>query len=219
MNDYQFQECLCILEKIHKKPICRLICDPNWKDKSGKINLNDIESKLNDHKYLTVFDFSLDLNLLIEPREVIDETQTTENLILQDISEWLLNKLYNYPRTPEEQEYMKVQKCISKINSILTAIQSLYEEMHLLTDPSTVFQSNEASGLNSGNSGAGVKRLEALQDHIEHIKRPDQLEHILSIIQKHIPHISLAPEIVIEGRYITKACAIELRDYLNSINA
>ena len=66
---------------------------------------------------------------------------------------------------------------------------------------------------------AGQKRLENLQQRIEHLRKPKELQAILKILQKHIPQFTLAPEVVIEGRYITKACANDLKEYLNSVNA
>ena len=95
------------------------------------------------------------------------------------------------------------------------------------TDFNAIYSSPSTSILGAtGNSQipssksplAGQKRIEVLQQRIEHLKTPRELQEILKILQKHIPQFTLAPEVVIEGRFITKACANDLRDYLNSIN-
>ena len=211
MDNYHLEQCQHILNKIEKKPLCRMIREESWTDVTGQLNLKMIQQKLNEQQYLSVFDFSLDLRLLLEQRDIGNEDFFVQNLILQDITQWLLDKLSNYPSCPEEKQYMDVRTCVKKITLIFTAFPT--DESHVIPD-----SSQQSSSNNLNIKGAGLKRLEALQSRIEKVKRPEELERILTILQKHIPHIILTPEIVIEGRYLTKACATELRDYLNTIN-
>ncbi|KAH0788316.1 hypothetical protein GPJ56_007790 [Histomonas meleagridis] len=184
-------------------------------DNDQEISPSIIQQKLQSNNYASLFDFYLDVRLLLEPKP--DQTNV-KKLILEELSQWFTNKIYNIPRSPEEENYMKVKKLISKINYIFKAMIIKFET---LPDPNLDPLSSNDLSLASSKipPQTGQKRIETLQQRIEHLRTPEELQSVLRILQKHIPQLTLGPEVIIEGRYITKACANELRDYLNSVNA
>ena len=217
MNEFQQSLSLALLKKLSEKPIARHIT-PEWTDPSGKLSLKDVTDNLIANKYASLFDFYLDMRLLFEPRNPEDPDNKVRNILLADISAWLFPKIQNMPRSKEEANYFRVQKCLQKINVNFGAMITEYD-----TSMEQNIDAKDATSQPLVSSKtplqAGQKRIEMLQQRIEHLKTPEELQTVLGILQKHIPNFQLAPEVVVEGRFITKACANELRDYLNSINA
>lgn len=267
MNSFLLEQCQKFMKKLYSKPIANMLKE-NWTDLSGRLTLDKINEKLNSNTYASLFDFFLDLRLLLEQRDPQNQKNAVINIILEDLTQWITYKFHNMPRTPEELEYIETHKLAQKVNMIFGAMivkvenssmQSLNDSSFIgsnvnsspnLNSPSSssslgALSSSEIGGIystttssayssingfnNYGGYGqltalpkqpqAGQKRLEVLQQRIEHLKTPQELQAILKILQKHIPQFTLAPEVVIEGRYITKACAIDLKEYLNSVNA
>ena len=114
MNPFLKSRCEKIILSLEKKPIARLLTD-NWKDFSGKLSLEIIKDKLSKDLYLSPFDFSLDMRLLLEPRNDGDSPNQLQNLILDDITNWLNYKLLNMPRSEDEYLYMRIKKCVNKL--------------------------------------------------------------------------------------------------------
>ena len=200
------------MQKLYKKPIANIIKN-NWTDLSGLLTLDKINEKLNSGVYASLFDLFLDLRLLLEQRDPQNPANTNTNIILEDITNWITHKFHNMPRSQEEYDYIKIHKLIKKINFVFNAM------ILKLESSETTIDLSGQSVLSPKMPQAGQKRLEVLQQRIEHLRTPEELQAVLRILQKHIPQFTLAPEVVIEGRYITKACANDLRDYLNSVNA
>ncbi|OHT15358.1 hypothetical protein TRFO_14102 [Tritrichomonas foetus] len=214
MNPFVLDQCKQIMQKLDQKPIANLL-KTNWTDLSGALTLEKINEKLASNIYASPFDLFLDIRLLLEERDPQNPSNATTNIILKDISQWIINKFHNMPRIPEELEYFQTKKLVEKINMVFNAMiikSDNSDATYDLTAQTQLFASPKMPQ-------AGQKRLELLQQRIEHLRTPNELQAVLSILQRHIPQFSLAPEVVIEGRYITKACANELREYLNSVNA
>ena len=213
MDPFLKERCGKILTSIEKKPIARMITD-KWTDFSGKLTLSIIKEKLQNDQYLTPFDFSLDLRLLLEPRNDGDSSNQIQNLILDDITIWLNNKLLNMPRSEDEMLYMKIQKCVQKLQYACRALA--------FSAPKTAKQTVDSSlqrqpPSNREGQYAALKRIESMQQKIDRIKRPEDLQEVLRILQKYVPQLTLSNEVIIEGRFITKQCVAELRNFLNSI--
>lgn len=217
MNEFQKGRCLALLEKLSKKPIARSVT-LDWTDPTGKLTLREVSENLSSNRYASLFDFYLDLRLLFEPRSPEDPDNKVVNIIISDIGAWLFQKVQNMPRSKEEANYYRVQKILQKINVIFGAMITEYD-----TSMDQGIDSKDATSQPLVSSKtplqAGQKRIEMLQQRIEHLKTPEELQTVLGILQKHIPTFQLSSEVVIEGRMITKACANELRDYLNKVNA
>lgn len=214
MDPFLEEQCLKLVEKIEKKPIGKMLLN-DWKDYSGQLTLEIIKQKLKDHKYLTPFDFSLDMRLLLEPKVEEEAPNPIQVAILDDLTNWLNYKLLNMPRSKEEMDYMHMQKCVRKLQYILRALmynppksahQIVGSAQHKQIPPNR-------EGLHSSQ-----KRIDAIQQRIEKIKKPEDLQGVLRILQKYVPQLTLSNEVVIEGRLITKQCVAELRSYLNSIS-
>lgn len=265
MDDFLLEQCQKFMKKLYNKPIANML-KKNWTDLSGVLTLDRINEKLNSNVYASLFDFFIDLRLLLEQRDPQNQENSVINIVLEDLTQWVTYKFHNMPRSPEELEYIKTHKLAQKVNMIFGAmiVKVDNSSMNNFADPSYTgsninqspsltstssslsnFAASDFGGIystttssayspinsfnNYGSYGqlislpkqpqAGQKRLEILQQRIEHLRTPKELQAILKILQKHIPQFTLAPEVVIEGRYITKACANDLKEYLNSVNA
>lgn len=213
MNDFLRGQCKKLLEKLENKPIARVL-NEGLTDYTGKLTLNVIKEKLEANKYLTPFDFSLDLRLLLEPKNTGNPSNAIQNVILEDINTWLNYKLLNMPRSDAELQYMRMQKCIAKLQYIYKAL--------VYTAPKTPKQIIDAAQhrqVPPSREGqhSNQKRIETLQKQIDRIKRPEDLQAVLRILQKYVPQLALSNEVVIEGRFISKQCVAELKAYLNSV--
>jgi hypothetical protein len=217
MNSFQFHQSTLFLDKLTAKPIARFL-STNWTDLSGSLTLPRVRTKLHSNQYSSLFDLYLDLLLLLEPRDPKNPSSATINVILEDLTVWVSAKIANLPRSQEEMDFLRVMKLLEKISIILSAM-ALKPETVGEGPPETVTAASQPFVSPKTPPQAGQRRIELLQQRIEHLRTPEELQAVLRILQKHIPQFSLAPEVVIEGRYITKACANELRDYLNSVNA
>jgi hypothetical protein len=216
MDDFELAQCERLLRKIHAKPLARMLND-GWTDLSGSLTLDRIADKLNSRVYVTPFDFYLDLRLLLELRDPQFVTNRVVNIMLEDLTNWVTIQVGNLPRTSDEAKYFKLRKLIDRIRTIISAMAVRTE--NALTEPDGSTPESQPLVSPKTPLQAGQRRIEVLQQRLEHLRTPEELQSVLRILQKHIPQFTLAPEVVIEGRYITKACAKELRDYLNSVNA
>jgi hypothetical protein len=190
-----------------------------WTDLSGCLTFSRIREKLDSAQYASLFDFYFDMRLFLELRNPQTTSSPTVTLILDDITQRLTRKVMNLPRSKEERDFLGVKKLLERISVILSAMV-----MHPESAAADGLPESAALGMQPFTSPkappqAGHRRIEALQQQIAHLRTPEELQAVLHILQKHIPQFSLAPEVIIEGRYITKACANELRDYVNSVNA
>lgn len=212
MNEFQQLRCQKLIEKLMSKPLARMIT-PDWTDITGKLSLSAVIENI--PSYASLFDFYLDMRLLFEPRDPTDPVNSKTNIVLADLSSWLFPKIQNLPRSEDEYKYLKTKRILKKLGIIYGAMLTEFE--------SSPEQSSDPNAQSLASSKmpvqAGQKRIEGLQQRIEHLKTPAQLNAVFAILQKHVPDLTLTPEVVIEGRLITKACANELRDYLNSVNA
>ena len=214
MNPFLKSRCDKIISSLKKKPIARFLND-NWTDFSGKLSLDIIKDKLDKNLYLSPFDFSLDMRLLLEPRNDGDSPNQLQNLILDDITNWLNYKLLNMPRSENEYLYMRIQKCVNKL---IYACQALMFTAPLTAKQNIDIAQQRQQPSNREGQYAALKRIESIQQKIDRIKRPEDLQGVLRILQKYVPQLTLSSEVVIEGRLITKQCVAELRNYLNSIS-
>lgn len=260
MNSFLLEQCQKFMKKLYNKPIANMLKE-NWTDLSGRLTLDKINEKLNSNVYASLFDFYLDIRLLLEQRDPQNQENAVINIILEDLTQWVTYKFHNMPRTPEELEYIKIHKLAQKVNMIFGAMiikvdnsndaSSISSNINgspnlnatspslsglSMSDTSGIYSMTTSSAYspingfnNYGSYGqlmslpkqsqASQKNLETLQQRIEHLRTPKELQAILKILQKHIPQFTLAPEVVIEGRYITKACYVDLKEYLDSVNA
>lgn len=217
MNDYIYSRCTKLLNKLESKPMTQLIKN-EWACSIGHLTFDKIKEKHENHLYASLFDLYIDLCLLLQPKDQHNTSFSFVNVVLEDIYQWVTNKVQNMPRSKEEEDYMKLHKYIEKIRYIFHAM-IINVDIAQPDVPADQAAANRQISTQAMQATAGHKRIEVLQQRIEHLRTPDELQTVLKILQKHIRHFNLSPEVVIEGRYITKACANELRDFLNSVNA
>jgi hypothetical protein len=215
MNEFQLEASKHLLDKLAAKPIARMILS-NWTDLSGCLTFDDIRNKLHSSQYASLFDFYLDLRLLIELRDPVDPRFQVANRLLEDILEWVTRKVLNLPRSKEERDFLRVKKLLARTSLIVSTMV-----MRPDSASGEIVPESETQAFISPKTPpqAGQRRIEALQQRIERLRTPEELQTVLHILQKHIPQFSLTPEVVIEARHITRACANELKAYLNSVNA
>jgi hypothetical protein len=218
MDEFQLAQAKRFLDRFSSRPLSRMLLT-DWTDLSGSLTFSQIHEKLHSDAYASLFDFYLDLRLLLEPRDPQQPSSALINVILEDLTHWATRKVMNLPRSKEERDFLRVKKLLEKISVVLSAMVMRPDSAFGDGLPEAVTPASQPFVSPKTPPQAGQKRIEVLQQRIEHLRTPEELQTVLRILQKHIPQFSLAPEVVIEGRYITKACANELRDYLNSVNA
>ena len=110
---------------------------------------------------------------------------------------------------------MFIQKQIRKIKYLLRALMYFGEKT-----PKQIIDGAQHKTTPPVREGpqSSQKRIELLQQKIDHIKNPEDLQGILRILQKYVPNLLLSQEMVIEGRLISKACANELKEFFTEIN-
>ena len=218
MDEFLLSQAQRLYQKFLDRPMTKFIQN-GWTDVSGNLTTSIISEKLISNKYSSLFDFYLDVRLILEPHDFTTDSIAFTNVVLSELTQWFINKIYNLPRTKAEHDFIKVKKLTKKINYIFKAMIIKLDN----NVPDSSLQSNNEDKLPFVSSKVspqvGQKKIEHLQQGVDHLKTPEELQAVLKILQKHIPHITLAPNVVIEGRFITKSCANELRDYLNSVNA
>lgn len=218
MDPFLLSQAQSLYRRLLSRPLSRVI-QGSWTDVSGRLTASAVSEKLSSGAYSSLFDFYLDVRLLLEPHDFTPASISGTNVVLTELTQWFVRKVYNLPRTRSEYEYMRVRKLASRTNRVFKAMILKLDNnvpdssLQTSSDEKLLFVSSKVS------PQIGQKKIEMLQQGIDHLKTPEELQAVLKILQKHIPHITLAPSVVVEGRFITKACANELRDYLNSVNA
>ena len=126
----------------------------------------------------------------IEKQQLEDDLSTTK----MNYKNELERAKNSFERSKQNYEFRK-----EEMEDEITQLKRVYEEKKKFYDVSN------------------LKRIESIQQKIDRIKRPEDLQGVLRILQKYVPQLTLSSEVVIEGRLITKQCVAELRNYLNSI--
>ena len=121
MDPFIYDQAKRILDKFCNKPIASMLKE-NWTDLSGQLTLDKILDKFNSKVYASLFDLYLDIRLLLEQKDPQNPINSTKNLILEDLTQWITRKFFNIPRSPEELDYFKTRKLVQKVNLIFGAM-------------------------------------------------------------------------------------------------
>lgn len=215
MDPFQQQKCTELIEKLEKKPMFSIVNNENWKCFIENLTFEKIKEKFESKKYISSFDLYLDLKLLLETDN--DKLNPNLNYVLEDLSQWIDKKIHNMPTSEVEEDYMKVNKYIQKILYLCKALNvSSTKSSRQISNLDLLL--NKKSGVLNRDTSGNSQKIKKIQGAIDNVQKPEELQSILKILQKHIPNLVLTKELVIDGRMISKQCCAELIELLKRIS-
>lgn len=215
MDPFQQQKCTELIEKLEKKPMFSIVNNENWKCFIENLTFEKIKEKFESKKYISSFDLYLDLKLLLETDN--DKLNPNLNYVLEDLSQWIDKKIHNMPTSEVEEDYMKVNKYIQKILYLCKALNvSSTKSSRQISNLDLLL--NKKSGVLNRDTSGNSQKIKKIQGAIDNVQKPEELQSILKILQKHIPNLVLTKELVIDSRMISKQCCAELIELLKRIS-
>lgn len=215
MDPFQQQKCTELIEKLEKKPMFSIINNENWRCFIENLTFEKIKEKFESKKYISSFDLYLDLKLLLETDN--DKLNPNLNYVLEDLSQWIDKKIHNMPTSEVEEDYMNVNKYIQKILYLCKALNvSSTKSSRQISNLDLLL--NKKSGVLNRDTSGNSQKIKKIQGAIDNVQKPEELQSILKILQKHIPNLVLTKELVIDSRMISKQCCAELIELLKRIS-
>ena len=192
MNSFYQFWCEEMMKRIRSHLTRSFITEPN-----SKIPINysfqTIEEKLRSGKYLTPFDWSIDLTNLIYLFIDGYEENSSPYLIAEDTLQWLNKKLNSIPKSEDDFNNKRIQKAKRLIKICMSGLseKSKFREMH------------DDRPISSDD-------VERLQNMIQNINNPVLFDKVVHILNSYIGELNFDAEVVIDRRQISKRCFDEI---------
>ena len=170
--------------------------------------INEIEEQLDQNKYLTIFDWSLDINTLTE--ELIEHFSNQRNLMLIacDFSSWFEKRLRKKAIFKEEIQQKQWNKCLKLVSTVADTYDN-FARM-LSGDKSGNADNRKKSAHNSNKKKFTTEELQAMQAAINEIKDDSILFGVMRILKKWMPEAEIAEDTTIDVSKLPKQCIEEL---------
>lgn len=193
MDPFYRDWCKMIMDRMEKHPIrgCLARYEPA---NSSLRNFKFIYDALNENKYITPFDWSIDMTNLIYSYIDSNYEGTGKYFIGQEILEWLENKLDHSPKKFQDFVNHRLQKQIQILTDCIEGIGTI--------------EISKSTDLKKHISPAELKTL---QDNFESISDPQTLINVMFTLKKYIPELDADNPIQITQSKITQQCFQELQ--------
>ncbi|EAX97347.1 hypothetical protein TVAG_293520 [Trichomonas vaginalis G3] len=193
MDPFYRDWCKMIMDRMEKHPIrgCLARYEPA---NSSLRNFKFIYDALNENKYITPFDWSIDMTNLIYSYIDSNYEGTGKYFIGQEILEWLENKLDHSPKNFQDFVNHRLQKQIQILTDCIEGIGTI--------------EISKSTDLKKHISPAELKTL---QDNFESISDPQTLINVMFTLKKYIPELDADNPIQITQSKITQQCFQELQ--------
>ena len=170
--------------------------------------MNEIEDLLNQNKYLTIFDWSLDINTLAE--ELIEFYSGQRNLMLIacDFSSWFEKRLRKKAVFKEEIQQKERMKCLKLVSTVADTYDN-FSKM-LSGDKSGSAENRKKSGQHSSKKKFTQEELQAMQTSINEIKDDSILLGVMRILKKWMPETEIDEDTTIDVNKLPKQCIEDL---------
>ena len=192
MDSFYQKWCEEIMKRIHNHLTRSFITEPN-----SKIPMNSsfqtIEEKLKSGKYLTPFDWSIDLTNLIYLFIDGYPENSPPYLIAEDTLQWFDKKMNSIPRSQADFNNKRIKKAKKIIQICMNGLseKSKFREIH------------DEKAITSDD-------VDRLQNVIQNINDPVLFDKVIFILQSYIGELNFDAEVVIDRRQISKRCFDEI---------
>ena len=208
MKEEELLWCKRIHQKIKETKAYSHIFKPDVAIASVR-TLSEIEDLLDQNKYLTIFDWSLDINMLAEELIEYYSGQRHLMLIACDFSSWFEKRLKKKAVFKEEINNKKLQKCLKYV---ITMSETSDNYARMLA----------GEGRKKGGSHQSKKKLtsediQTMQNAINQIKDDSILLGVMRILKKWMPELEIAEDTTIDLIKLPKQCIDELKVLLGQM--
>ena len=214
MKPEEIEWCSAIHEKIKQSVTYRHVFRPDLAIASAR-SMNEIEDLLHQGKYLTIFDWSLDINMLVEELVEYYSGQRYLMLIACDFSAWFEKRLMKKAVTKEEIAEKTRRKGAEKIRLVAETYDN-FTKM-LAGDKSIFSEGRKKSGQHSNKKKVSPEELQAMQKAINEIKDDSVLLGVMRILKKWMPDTEIAEDTVVDVTKLPKQCVSELMVLLGQL--
>lgn len=189
-----------VMDRIDYHPVRRNLSD-HIPSSTTIRDFSTILKFLNANKYITVFDWSIDMTALIY--DMIDSTfeGTAKHLIAKEILIWFERKLDNSPKSYQEFTNKRLKKQVRKITNCIEGITAV-----------TILKDTDLEKTIS------IPELKSLQDMITSISDENTLVNVLFVLKKYIPNLNTDGAIQISQSQVTKQCYYEIENIIKQLD-
>ncbi|EAY08413.1 hypothetical protein TVAG_354720 [Trichomonas vaginalis G3] len=204
MKQEEIDWCLKIHEKIKAKKVYSHVAKPDLKIGYSR-SLNEIEEFLKNNKYLTIFDWSLDVNTLIADLAEYYSAQKNLLLICHDLESWFEKRLIKRAVTKPEVVEKNIRKCAEKI----VIIGEAYDNFSRMLAGEKFFTKK---GSNSSHKRrVNSEEASSIQKSLDELKDENVLLGVMRILKKWMPDLDIQENTTIDIMKMPKQCFEELK--------
>lgn len=211
MNALEYKWCKDLMEKIKSKKIYKYVYGAT----AEAINcpsFEQIESNLDNHSYISVFDWCLDVELLIEELNDFYQSDRAKKLIVIDFGYWFEKKITNRAVTENEKADKKLNKLCQSVVDIALTYDGCSKKLSSDTGVSSAnVGSTRKSSHTSSHKQISQNELNEIQKAIDEVKDSNVVISVLRVLRKWMPDEEITDETSIEFSKIPKPCLNEIR--------
>ena len=207
MKEEELVWCKAIHQKIKESKAYSHIFKPDIAIASVR-TMDEIEELLNQNKYLTIFDWSLDINTLAEELIEYYSGQRYLMLLACDFSSWFEKRLMKKAVFKEEINHKKRMKCLRYVSTVAEAYDN-FARM-LSGEKSSGSEGRKKSGAHATKKKISPEELQKMQEAINQITDEPVLFGIMRILKKWMPDTEIAENTCIDLAKIPKQGLDEL---------
>lgn len=208
MNDIQLEFCTKYLQKIKDSPFRDVVINLPTETKSN-ITFDLIEEKLNQMKYVSLYDFAIDFNNFLYDKLDASEPNSPEYYILNDFLEQFQKKVQNAPRNKNEYKAKKIRKLCKIVNIIIRMMEPKFQDEKDIKEDIPQMRSTS-----SFSSLIKQSELDELQKKIDQITDEKILIKVYQILRENIPDFQFKTDVTIDKTQINQKCLRSLKSLL-----
>ena len=196
MNEVEIQFLEHVLDSFYRKPQIRLLEEAEQENPPA--TLKEVMQKFTEFKYLTPFDFVIEIRCIFAHAEDYFSSDIKKRAIIKQFSFWFEKKIQKVPHNSLDAAKLVIRKQLKILRKVSQAMSM--NSSGIITKSTTSFP--------------GVSDLSTLQNLIVKITDVNTMREIISIFRRHGIELEPSENITIPATSLTKECVEELIEYL-----
>lgn len=205
MNEFHTNFCHKCLAKIRNSPIGYFIIDPT-NEIQKNLTFSDIENKLSAGRYVTIYDFSIDMNNMMYDEIDSSQQNSPEYFIRTDFLQQFQKRIMKAPKTENDLKAQKIKKLAKRLKTIINIMSNNRNPIET--------EASQSKHPSSFSSLIKQSEIDELQNKIDEITDENVLIKVYHILSENIPYLQLDSEVVIDKNQINQKCLKSLKALL-----
>lgn len=208
MDEDEKKWCLKVMEKLKNNEIFQIIIDAK-KPQIECNSYNEISENLEKCKYISVFDWYLDIQWLISDLQEYYKNDEILSVFISESSLFINKQLQKMDINKNDRNSYLFKKIVKKVFDIVKVYDSFVE--HCETEKHVMEPKHSRRYL---QNKAEEKTLQEIQNALDNIEDMSKMKSIIGILKKWLPDTELSDQTSIEVSKMPKCCILELKSLL-----